>query len=268
MVVTKDQDTYSIPHFPTPIVAAVSPDISPEDAAIANPPLSPIPHNPTTPLPSTLPFTTSLSFGRIGGFLRDIRKFLHAQDSVLCLTTVRLLSSLTVETPVHLFSRPAPTSDDPHDLVPSSSLDGLKLEGDLPWLMDQTIPPSTIESRSGSPIPLFEKVISRVRAQKAATATLEDQLHATARNPEMGSVGEPGKLETSMSLERISNFLTDICAYLSLLAPSHVPDPFPTQGLHPFGSFRTGRASRGAEALIRPPSPQAPFIPLSTCRTW
>lgn len=179
-----------------------------------------------------------------------------------------ILSSLTVETPIHQFSRPAPTFDDPQDLVPTSSLDGLKIAEDLPWLMDQSVPPSTIEPRSGSPIPLFEKVISRVRAQKSVAATREDQLHATARDPETGSVGKPGRLETSMSLERIAGFLGDICTYLSLLTPSYDPDTFPAQGLHPFGNSRTARASRGTEALIRPPSPLAPVIPLSTCHTW
>jgi hypothetical protein len=267
VVVTTDQDAHPIPHFPTPIVAAVSPDAFPEDAAIANSPLSPIPHN-STPLPSALPFTTSLSFGRISGFLKDICKFFRAHDFVLRFTIVRFLTSMAVETPVHQFSRPVPIFDDPHDLVPSSPLNCLRPAEDLPWLMDQSIPPSTIESRPGSPIPLFEEAISRVRAQKAAAATREDQPHATARDLETGSVGKLGRLETSMSLGRIADFLGDICTYLSLLTPSHDPNSFPTQGLHPFGNSRTGRASTGAETLIRPPSPQTPSIPLRTCRTW
>ena len=174
-----------------------------------------------------------------------------------------------METPIHRFSHTAPIPEGPHDLVPSSSLDGLELAEDPPWLREQSIPPSPIESRSSSPIPPFEKVISRARVQK--TATQVNQLHPTARDPETSSVGKPRRLETSMSLGRIADFLGDICTHPPLLTPSHSPNSFYTQGLHPFASSRTRRASRGTEASIRPLSLQrllqAPFVSLRTCRT-
>ena len=74
-----------------------------------------------------------------------------------------------------------------------------------------------------------------------------------------------------MSLERIADFLGDICMHLPLLTPSHPPNSLYTQGLRPFASSRTRRASGGTEALIRLLSLQyllqAPFVSLRTCRT-
>ena len=126
-------------------------------------------------------------------------------------------------TPVHQFSRPTPTFEayDTRDLTPTSSLDDLKIVEDLPWLMDQIAPPSPIESRSGSPIPPFEEVISRVRARKAVAAAQKNQVTGFMRDPEIVSTGAPGRLETSMSLGRIADFICDICACFGLLTLVH-----------------------------------------------
>jgi hypothetical protein len=107
-----------------------------------------------------------------------------------CSTAIFSLSPV-VGTPIHRFSRPVPTFEahDSHDLAPGSSLDGLKIVEDLPWLMDQSPPPSLIEFRSGSPTPPSEEVISRVRARKAAAAAQNDQVSGSTRDPQIVSAG-------------------------------------------------------------------------------
>ena len=131
--------------------------------------------------------------------------------------------SFTVEAPVRRFSRPAPTFEvhEAGDLAPSSSLDGLKIGEDMPWMMDQSAPPSPISSRSGSPVPPFEEVISGVRAQRTAAVAQKDQVAVSTREVGIVSAGQPGKLETSMSLGRIADFLGDICGFPFTLAFVH-----------------------------------------------
>ena len=214
MVVTQDQDTQPTLPFPMPVI-----DVLPEDTAVAGNSLLPLLHHSPTPSPSTPPFETSLSFGRIDGFLKDICELYIPWDLVSCLIAIYCVSP-TVGSPVRQFSRLAPTFEayDTHDLVSSSSLNGLKIVEDLPWLMDQNAPPSPIESPSRSPISPFEEVISRVRARKAVAAAQRDQVTGLTRDPEIVSTG---RLETSMSLGRIADFLCNICAYFGLLTLVH-----------------------------------------------
>ena len=121
-------------------------------------------------------------------------------------------------TSVHRFSRPALTFEahDTRDLAPSSSSEGPDIAEGLPWLMDQSAPPSPVGSRPGSPILLFGEVISRVRRRKAAAAAKEDQVTGSTRDLEIVSTGTSGRLDTSMSLGRISDLLCDIYACFGL----------------------------------------------------
>ena len=146
-----------------------------------------------------------------------------------------------MEPPVHWFSHPIPTFEacNTRDLPLSSSLDDLKIAHDLPWLMDQSAPPSPIESRSGSPIPPSEEVISRVRARKAAAAAQKDQIPASTRDPENVSV-ESGRLETSMSFGRIADFLGDICVCFGPLTSLYIFNSFLRQGASPVRKFSNG----------------------------
>ena len=218
MAVTQDQDTRPALPFPTPTVDATSSDALPEDTAVAS--NSPLYHNPT-PFPSTPPFETSLAFEQIDGFLKDICEFLYTSAPSVVFDCDSFCFSPTGGTPVYRFSHPTPTFEahGTRDFPPSSSLDGLKIVEDLPWLMDQGAPPSPIESPSGSSIPPFEKVISRVRARKAEAVAQKDQAVMPTRDPEIFSTG---KLETSMSLGRIAYFLCNICACFGLLTLVHL----------------------------------------------
>ena len=91
----------------------------------------------------------------------------------------------------------------------------------MSWMMDQGAPPSPISSRSGSPVPPFEEVLSRVRAQKTVAVAQKDQDTVSTRELGIVSAGQPGKLETSMSLGRIADFLSDICGFWFTLALVH-----------------------------------------------
>ncbi|KAF9645462.1 Dus-domain-containing protein [Thelephora ganbajun] len=189
VAVSEDQDTRPAPSVPTPTVHGSPSDAVLEDKAIVNERSIPPLHNSPIPSPSTHSFETSLSLGRIHGFLNDI-----------------------LQSPVHRFSRPTFEAHDPCELYPSSSLDNLEVPEDMSLLMDQSAPPSPIGSptRSGSPIPPFEEVLSRIRAQKAAAAAQMDRVLPSTGDLETVSAGQPGRLETSMSLGKIADILDDI----------------------------------------------------------
>lgn len=82
--------------------------------------------------------------------------------------------------------------------------------------MDQSAPPSPIESRSGSPILPSGEVISRVRRWKAAVAAKEDQVTGSTSDLEIVSTGTSGRLDTSMSLGRTADLLCDLCTRFGL----------------------------------------------------
>jgi len=78
------------------------------------------------------------------------------------------------------------------------------------------LPPSPIESRSGSSILPFGEAISQVRRRKATATAEEDQVTGSTRDLEIVSTGMSGRLDTSMSLGRIADLLCDICACFGL----------------------------------------------------
>lgn len=132
MVVIKDQDRLPAPHFLAPTVDGPSSDALPE-ASIANKSSLPPLHRNLTPSPRAPLFETSLSFGRIDCFLEDICESFYTLGPH-CRAQLRSdLSPPVVETPVHRFSRPAPTfgAHDAGDLTPSSSFNGLGIAEDL-----------------------------------------------------------------------------------------------------------------------------------------
>lgn len=113
----------------------------------------------------------------------------------------------TAESPVHRFSRSTFEAHDAHRLSHSSSLDGLEIPEDSSLLMDQSpLPPPM-----GSPIPPFQDFLSRVRTRREDNQ--EDHVSPPAGDLEILSAVQSGRLESSLSMGRIADFLGDICAF-------------------------------------------------------
>ena len=214
-----DQATRPILYAAPLSVPAPSLDILPEDAVADRLFLS-TPHEKRAP-PLTIPsLEIPPSPRRTDSALKDACEFL-SQVFVSYLIKMSLFPFShfllpSAELSVQQSSCPAVTLEthDWNDIPSSSSLDGLQVVGDTEWLMDQSAPLSPIESptRTGSPIPPFEEVISRVRDRKEALAVQKDQVSFSARGLETISASQSGRPETSMSLGMIEEILDDICA--------------------------------------------------------
>jgi hypothetical protein len=154
---------------------------------------------------------------------------------------VLICFSSTVGPSAHQLSRPTITfgAHGARDFPPNSSSNSLEIPEGVPSLMDESVPhsPVGLATHSGLLIPPFQDTISRVRTQREAPAIQEDLEPPPTGDLGTVSAGQSGRLETSMSLGRIVDFLGDICACFDLFTPLCIFHSLPCSGALPVREF-------------------------------